>query len=205
MSVRFCSSVRRCGRHAAMSDAAIKPWMAVKPLLFLRRSANIFFYLIKFHLGKRLFAQLTSLPKRLWCRREKNRRTWKGESHNQRVELKKSDLGCVTHSVIRDIWPNVTVWNYGHENTYITEECRNLVGCMTGQKKLHQRGHKKQFPSKKDRKKNKFSILICDMAFWSLLLPNLMTFALIEQMGKLQLAQWLLNMTYALWPPVWPI
>lgn len=119
---------------------------------------------------------------------------------------KKSDLGCVTHSAIHDIWPNVTVWNYGHENTYITEECRNLVGCMTGQKKKinsHQQGHKKRFPSKEKRKKK--SILTCDVAFSSLLLPNLMTFTLIEQMGKLQLAQWLLNMTYALWTPVRPI
>lgn len=130
------------------------------------------------------------------------------------VLTKKSDLGGVTHSATHDIWSNVTVWNYSHENTYITQEWRNLVSCMTGLKKKtenkmksqqtnkkdsHQHGHKKRFPLKKTKDKNK------NMDVWSPLPPNLMTFTTIEQMVKLQLAQRLLNMTDALWPPVWPI
>lgn len=72
-------------------------------------------------------------------------------------------------------------------------------------KEIASAGSQEAIPLKRKEKKNKFLILTCDMDFLSLLLPNLMTFALIEQMGKVQLAQWLLNMTYALWPPVRPI
>lgn len=101
-------------------------------------------------------------------------------------------------------------WKHLH-NTRVEKSCElhdwtkkkktenKMKSQQTNKKDSHQHGHKKRFPLKKTKNKNK------NMDVWSPLPPNLMTFTTIEQMGKLQLAQRLLNMTDALWPPVWPI
>lgn len=163
-------------------------------LLFQSRSTSILL-----SLNSVLFAKLTSLPNQLWCRRGKK----------EVAGLKKEEsYSAWRKEVILAAWLSRLLMTFAQTYLFgITAlETRSKSGeilkaAWLDLKKINKIKQKKSSHTSrvtrcKPPKRKKL---------WLLLLPNLMTFTTIEQMGTLQLAQWLLNMTNALWPPARPI